>query len=74
MGSRDDTKSRTISPRTVSGANPAAFDGILDAALKIAASRREALTRLREALTTNDTAEVFRIAKELCGLHTKKSD
>ena len=51
-----------------------AFDGILDAALEIAGSRREALTRLREALTTNDAAEVFRTAKELCGLHDEKSD
>jgi hypothetical protein len=74
MGSRDNTKSRTIPPRTATGANPAAFDEILDAALEIAASRREALTRLREALTMNDAAEVVRTAKELCGLHNEKSD
>ncbi len=74
MSSRDDTQSRSIPPRTASEENPAAFDGILAAALEIAASRREGLAGLRKALKENNAAEVFRAAKELCGLYDEKSD
>lgn len=74
MSSPDNTKSRTIPPRTASRENPAALDGILDAALKIAVSRRQALVRLRKALIANNAAEVFSTAKELCGLYDEKSD
>jgi hypothetical protein len=74
MGSRHKTKSRTIPAHAARGANPAAFDGLLDAALEIAASRREVLIRLRKALKANDAAEVFSIAKELCGSYEEKSN
>jgi hypothetical protein len=74
MSSSDNTKSRSIPPGTASEGNPPAWDGILDAALEIAASRREALGRLRKALKANNAAEVFRAAKELCGLYDEKGN
>jgi hypothetical protein len=45
------------------------LDGILDAALEIAERRREVLVRLRKALKAKNTAEVYRAAREVCGLH-----
>jgi len=74
MGSRDKAKSRTIPPHATGGANPEVIDGILDAALEIAASRRGVLIRLRKALKANNAAEVFSTAKELCGLYDEKSN
>ena len=74
MSSPEYTKSRSIPPRTANEENPPALDGILEAALEIAISRREALDRLRKALKTKNAAEVFSAAKELCGLYDEKSD
>jgi hypothetical protein len=49
------------------------LDGVLDAALAIAEKRREMLARLRQAVKTNDVAEVFRAARELIA-DDEKSD
>jgi hypothetical protein len=43
------------------------LDGVLDAALEIAARRRECMARLKKALDANNTRDVVRVAKELCG-------
>jgi hypothetical protein len=59
-------------PRKIAPA-PGGLDGIFDAALAIAEKRREMLTRLRKALKANNAADVFRIAKELCGNDQKSN-
>lgn len=42
--------------------------GLVNAALQIAAKRRETLRRLRAALVNSDTAAALKYARELCGL------
>jgi len=42
---------------------------LIQAALTIAARRREILLRLKKALEANDVSEAIRLAKELCGLN-----
>lgn len=42
--------------------------GLIDATLQIAGKRRETLQRLRTALLISDTTEVYKYAREICGL------
>jgi len=42
---------------------------VVEAAINIAARRREILLQLRRALESNDVAEAIKLAKELCGLN-----
>jgi hypothetical protein len=67
MGSPAKIKSRNIPPS--SDSELARLESIFDTALRIAEQRREILIRMRAALKANDAAEVFRTARELCGLH-----
>ena len=69
MSSPDNTKARSIPPREASEESPGALDGILDAALEIAEKRRETIALLRGALKAKNTTEVYRIAREVCGLY-----
>lgn len=48
------------------------FRHLVQAALTIAARRREILLRLRKALEANDVQEAIKLAKELCGLNDKE--
>jgi len=41
---------------------------IIQAALAIAARRRDTLLQLKQALEAEDVAKVIKLAKELCGL------
>jgi hypothetical protein len=41
---------------------------IVQAALSIAAKRRETLLQLKQALEAEDVAKAIKLAKELCGL------
>jgi hypothetical protein len=54
-------------------ANEVNLKGILDAALKIAAKRREILTRLRAALESGRNQEALALARQLCGLDSVDS-
>ena len=49
-------------------ANEANLKGILEAALQIAAKRREILTRLRAALESGRNQDALALARQLCGL------
>jgi hypothetical protein len=53
--------------RSASGESSRALDGILDAAQEIALRRREILTRMKKAVKANDTREIVRAARLLCG-------
>jgi hypothetical protein len=46
----------------------AELSGLIDAALEIAEKREQTLERLEAALRQGDTPEVYKFAKELCGL------
>ena len=54
-------------------ANEANLKGILEAALQIAAKRREILTRLRAALESGRNQEALALARQLCGLDSVDS-
>jgi hypothetical protein len=45
-----------------------ALKGLINVAIEIAAARREALQRMRRAVEAGDRNEVFKIAREFCGL------
>jgi hypothetical protein len=42
--------------------------GLVDVALQIAGKRRETLEHLRTAVLNSDTTEVYKYAREICGL------
>jgi hypothetical protein len=42
--------------------------GLINVAIEIAAARRQALQRMRSAVEAGDRDEVFKIAREFCGL------
>jgi hypothetical protein len=42
--------------------------GLIGAAVQIAGKRRETMKRLRTAILNSDTSEVYKYARELCGL------
>jgi hypothetical protein len=42
--------------------------GLVDTAVQIAGKRRETLQRLRTALVNSETTEVYKYAREICGL------
>jgi hypothetical protein len=67
MGSPKSTKSKE--PPLANAEPEVSLEGILDAAIEIAAKRREVLVRLRKAVKAKNTAEVYRAAREVCGLH-----
>jgi hypothetical protein len=48
------------------------LEGLIDAAVQIARKRRETLQRLRTAVLDSDTTEVYKYARELCGLENDK--
>lgn len=55
--------------------NSSALSRLIEAALEIARRRRETLVRLRAALERGDNVEVWRLAKQLCGVkHEQESD
>jgi hypothetical protein len=44
--------------------------GIIDAAIEISVKRREALSRLRDALERGDNELALELAKQLCGMES----
>jgi hypothetical protein len=55
--------------------NEANLNGVVTAALEIAAKRSETLARLRAAVKSGNDAEGLKIARELCGVdNEQKSD
>ena len=62
-----------LSPGALRGEHSSDLDTILNTAVVIAKKRRGVLARLRAALKANDAAEVFHVAKELCGLYDDKT-
>jgi hypothetical protein len=46
--------------------------GLIDAALQIADKRREKLQHLRTAILNSNTKEVYKYAREICGLEEEE--
>jgi hypothetical protein len=49
------------------------LNGLLEAAIEVATSRRYTLQRLRSALESGDSVAALSLARELCGLENEKA-
>jgi hypothetical protein len=52
---------------------PSSLRGVIDAALEITRQRKDTLRQMKAAILEDDTDEVMRLAKDLCGVEDAKT-